>query len=279
MQSSITANGIVFPELDYDGLCAAIVGTSRVLLRPGLNAIVHLDHMLLWAWCGELLLSPPAEFFSDEQHEIKELAEATLRASLVFSRKPSQTKEERKAQERREELQQHNSRCFLSKSHTVLAYLAFPFVEAILKKACNQFVEFDGTVKTQFAVRDKTGAMRAYDPNGRRKQCSSLRDLLFLHQAVAAPDLADGINALGAHFIELFPSVDPFDLIYMWRSQSLHGAMNFQTIGGSVLNLALLIALSELKNTFEGRRQVILEHCRWEAQFGSRSIWSYYPPF
>lgn len=195
----LTANGIVFHELDYNGLCAAIVGTSRVLLRPGLNTIVHFDHMALWSWCGELILSPMAGFFTKEQHEIQELAESVVRASLVHCRRPTQSKEEWEAQNRIDELQHHHARWFLLKSHLVLAYLAFPFLEALLKRACSRFVDFDGTVKTPFSVPDKIGGQRRYDPSGRLKRCNSLRDLLFLHYSEADRDVVAKVDAFRVH--------------------------------------------------------------------------------
>ena len=167
--------------------------------------------------------------------------------------------------------------------------MVFPFLEAVLRRVCNQFVDFEGRVKTRFTVPNKNGGNLVYDPNGGRKRCNSIRDLLYLHQAEAAPDFTERINALRTHFMELVPSKDPFDLIQKWRNQSLHGATNFHTIGGSVLNLALLIVLSELKNRFEEHRQVVLQHCIQNAQFmdfsmsqfGRRDLHphSYYPPF
>src|SRR5215217_116395 len=54
----LLANGVNFHELSHEQLCAALIGLSKVLLRPGLNTIVHQDHSALWAWCGELLLNP-----------------------------------------------------------------------------------------------------------------------------------------------------------------------------------------------------------------------------
>ena len=118
---------------------------------------------------------------------------------------------------------------------------------------------------------------KQYNPNN---ICSSLRDLLFLHyDTVANADLVTKLDAFKAHFAELDDSVDPFDLLYSWRNQSLHGAAAFQTIGGILLTLAFLIAISELQDRFDEHRDLILKHCRWEAQTGHRSPWSYYPPY
>lgn len=276
----LMANGIIFHELDYEALCSALIGTGHTLLRPGLNVVVDMDHMALWSWCGELLLSPSAGFFSNDQHEIRSLAETVLRASLVHCRKPAQSKEQWEEQRQIDNLQSHHTKQFLIQSSLVLAYLTFPLLEALLKKACSQFIGFDGRVKSQFSVPNGQGGQKQYDPNGRFKQCSSLRDLLFLlYYTVGNADLVAKLDAFRSHFAEFDNSVDPFDLTYSWRNQSLHGATNFATIGGVLLNLALLIAISELKDKFDEHRDLILEHCRWEAQTGHKSPWSYYPPY
>lgn len=242
----LLANGIVFHELDYDALCCALTGTARVLLRPGLNTVVSMDHMILWSWCGELVLSPRADFFTNDQHEIKTLAETTVRASLVHCKKAAQNREEWEEQRKIDDLQNHHSKQFLIQSNVVLAYLTFPLLEAILKRACNQYIDFDGTVKHQFSVLNRQANQKTYDPNGRLNQCSSLRDLLFLHyNSIASGDLRAKLDEVRAHFTELDNNTDPYDLIYSWRNQSLHGSANFQTIGGVLLNLIFLISISE----------------------------------
>lgn len=278
----LLANNIVFHELDYDAHCAALVGTSKVLLRPGLNTIIDQDHFWLWSWCGELLLSPRAQFFSQDQHEIKSLLGTSIHAALASCRKPPASKEEWEEQNRITDMQPHHAKHFVQNGHIVLAYLAFPLLEAITKRACSSYVDFEGKVISRFSVSKKSGQIKDYDPNGafHQQQCSSLRDLLFLHYThIADADLQGRLDKLRDHLSELDSSQDPFDLIYAWRNQSLHGSTNFQTIGGTLLNLSLLIALSELKQNFEQHREVVLEHCRWEAQSSYRSPWSFYPPY
>jgi hypothetical protein len=158
-------NGVVFHELNHDGLCAAIVGLSKVLLRPGLNTVVHHDHFALWSWYGELLLSPHANLFPADQHEIKALYEATLHASLAGCRKPVSSKAEWEAQRRIDELQPQHTKQLVLKAHLVLAYLAFPLFEAVLKRACVNYVSFDGRVVAEFTVRTRQGSQKRYDPH------------------------------------------------------------------------------------------------------------------
>jgi hypothetical protein len=278
----LLANGVVFHELDHESLCAALIGLSKVLLRPGLNTIIDQDHFGLWSWCGELILGPHAQLFPHNQHEIKFLYETSLHAALANCRKPVSSKEEWQAQSRVYDQHPHHAKQPLQNSSLVLAYVAFPLLEAILKRACANFVSFDGQVVSSFVVLNKQGNPRNYDPQGafRDRQCSSLRDLLFLHYTlVACPKLKSLLDRFRAHISLLDGTQDPFDLIYGWRNSSLHGSTNYQTIGGTVLNLALLISLFEIEQDFEQHRQKVLEHCRWEAQSPHKSPWSFYPPY
>jgi hypothetical protein len=278
----LLANGVAFHELDHEAMCAAIIGLSKVLLRPGLNTVVHQDHFGLWSWCGELLLGPRAQLFPLDQHEIKSLYETALHAALAGCLRPPASKEEWQEQNRIQELQPHHAKQLLQQASLVLGYLAFPLLEAVLKRACTNFVTYDGQVVSSFTVLNKQGTPKQYDPQGafRDRQCSSLRDLLVLHHTlVAKPELKAVLDRFRDHITMLDGTQDPFDVIYSWRNQSLHGSTNFQTIGGTILNLSLLISLFEIEQDFEQRRVAAIEHCRWEAQTQHKSPWSFYPPY
>lgn len=275
-QFRLLANGIAFHELSHSELCVAIVALSKVLLRPGMNTIVDQDHFGIWSWCGELLLGPRAAVFSSQQHEIKSVFETNLHAALAHCRKPNSSREAWAAQNQIVQQIPHHAQLLLQKSSLILAYLSFPLLEAILKRACAAFINLDGTVVSEFLVPRRDGSLRQYKP---REQCSSLRDLLHLHFAKATPALQALIAEFRSHIQFLDSSKDPFDLIYEWRNDSLHGTSNYQTIGGTVISLVLLISIFEIEADFEGRRQRAIEHCRAEAKFGHKTPWSFYPPY
>ena len=281
-QFRLLANGVVFHELSHEELCAALFGLSKVLLHPGLNTVIDQDHYALWSWSGELLLSRLPHFFPDTQREIQSLYAATIHAALAGCSRPPATEEEWQEQIRIRESQPHHSKQLLQKSALVLAYLTFPLLEAILKRACAAYVAFDGQVVCAFSVPDKQGKPILYGPKGTpgKSQCSSLRDLLFLHSTVVAnPKLKSLLDRFRVHITTLDVTQDPFDLIYGWRNQSLHGSTNFQTIGGTMLNLSLLISLFEIEHEFEKYRLQAIEHCRWVAQLPYKSESSFYPPY
>ncbi|MGL6091120.1 MAG: hypothetical protein ACRC07_13845 [Pseudomonas paracarnis] len=280
----LMANGVQFHELDHETLCVALLSLSKVLLRPGLNTVVHHDHFAAWSWCGQLLVSGYSMIFPIEEREIQALYEASIHAALVGCRKPSMTPEEWSELCRIDALQPHHSKQLLQHSSLVLAYLTFPLLEAVLKRACAAYVAFDGQVVSAFSVPGKQSAPKPklYGPPGEpgNHKCSSLRDLLFLHSAVvASPNQKALLDRFRDHLTTLDAAQDPFDLIYSWRNQSLHGSTNFQTIGGTMLSLALLISLFEIEQSFEERRLKTLDICRWEADSPCKTPWSFYPPY
>lgn len=277
----LLANGVIFHDLNHEAMCAALIGLSKVLLRPGLNTVIDKDHFALWSWSGELLLGARSQLFPSGQREIKSLYEVALHAALAGCRKPDASVKEWQEHSRMQDQQPHHAKQFLMQATLALAYLAFPLLEAVLKRACATFVAFDGKILTPFTVQNKQGNSRNYDPQGGRdRQCSSLRDLLFLHYTtVADPNLKALLDRFRDHITLLDSTLDPFDLLYSWRNQSLHGSTNFQTIGGTVLNLSLLISLFEIRDNFEQHRAIVVEHCRWESELNHKSPWSFYPPY
>ncbi|NOX76208.1 MAG: hypothetical protein GXP17_06235 [Gammaproteobacteria bacterium] len=179
--------------------------------------LTHLERAGLWSWCSEVILFRETNFFNNEEYEIKKLFETCVRASLAHCRKPTADREEWQKQVELEQQLSHHARYFLQESSLTLAYLGFPLLEAISKKVCRAYVDMDGRVTTPFNVPKKTGGVREYDPNGRwnQKQCSSLRDLLFLiHNELANEQLKKALSEFRDHISTLDNSDDPFDIVY-----------------------------------------------------------------
>ena len=275
-------NGIQFHDLDFEQLIAAIDGLTRVLLLPGLNTVVDQDHFGLWSWCSEVILFRETNFFENQENEIRKLFETCVRASLAHCRKPAADREEWQKQIDLEQQLPHHARYFLQESSLTLAYLGFPLLEAISKKVCHAYVNTDGRVIAPFSVPNKIDGIREYDPNGKwnQKQCSSLRDLLFLiYNELANVQLKRALTEFRDHISTLDNSEDPFDVVYKWRNQSLHGSTSFQTIGGTLLNLTLLIVVHQLSERYQTLKDKIIEHVKWEAQHDHKNPWSFYPPY
>ncbi|MDU0113496.1 hypothetical protein RT723_10900 [Psychrosphaera aquimarina] len=280
-KNRLLANGLQFHEVGFEELVAAINGLSKVLLLPGMNTVINQDHYGLWSWCGEVIFSYHSEYFSLEEREIRSLFETCIRASLCGCRNPSLNHEEWERQNNIAQQIPHNTQYFIQNSSLSLAYLAFPLLEAVVKRVCHQYIGLDGKVKAEFTIVGKNGRDRNYGIQGKvSKQCSSLRDLLFLlYNYVADDELIWLLDEFRSSIQRLDEDTDPFDLIYKWRNQSLHGTTNFQTIGGTLLNLSLLICIFDLKEGYTELRDVILQQCIRDSEFGHRSPNSFYPPY
>jgi hypothetical protein len=259
-------NGIKFPELSYEELKTASLGLIRVLLHPSLNTVIDFDHCLLWSWAGEILLAGEVELFGPEAHESRELMEACIRCALAGS-----------SLEERMGFQIHELCLHLP---LVLVYLSFPLLEAIIKKAARKYVKLTGEVLQDFEAPRRDRTIRQYRVG---QLCSNINHLLFLlHKEVADSDLKDSLDQVRQHLAILAPNTDPFDLIADWRNPSLHGEATFPTIGGTILTVALLIALNGIRAEYARHRDQAWERVCWEIKNSRtgvpRSPWSFYPP-
>ena len=281
----LLTNNIVFHELTYEETQAACVGLTHVLLLKGMNTIIDRDHLVFWSWMGELFSSRETGYFGTEEFQIQKLFEVVIRASLAGIQPPVRNQEEWEVQNQIRELTEFNTLQLVTNSSLVQAYLVFPLLEAVIKKACREYIDYSGKVITDFTVSKKDGTIQNYGCSGQGKRfCSSLRDLLFLlYYNVADVDLKEQITLVRQHIFELDNQEDPFDLIYRWRNSSLHGETSYPTIGGTLLNLVILIALAEIKQNYELIKSKTWSRVQWELQSFNytkhRSPWSFYPPF
>lgn len=260
------------------------MGLADILLLPGLNTIVDLDHELLWSWCGELLLGGTEAPFAScsVNREIRELATTTVRAALANVRPPTRDAFERAGEAAR--LMEPNAREYLSRTHNTLPYLAFPLLEAVARRACSAYVDLNGKVTTPFP----RYAGKSYVVNAR---CNNVADLLrLLVETVGSPalkaDLSDVLSHIGElGSVERETQGDGYAVIFDWRNSSLHGETSLSTIGGTVLTVALLIALDSIQDQYAAHRAAALDRARREvesSEFSGQwnpSPWSYYPPF
>jgi len=284
-QHRLHQNGVEFHKLSLEELRAACLGLIENLLLAGMSTVIDLDHQLLWSWGGQLLLAPRARVFSDEELEIAELFEICVLASLAGARPPLSSREEWRAQKRLFHIEELNAREFVQHAHAVLPFLALPLLEAITKKACRAYVDYSGHVLQDWSAPGRGSAVRNYSPSDPNKsRCSSVRDLLYLlYDTVAGPDLRAALDEIRAIFRSRDPSKDPFDTIFDWRNQVLHGQTSHQTIGGTVLSIVILVSLEFVAGDYDARRDRQVGQLQWEQQTGSssgaRPEWSYYPPF
>lgn len=276
-------NGVRFHELEYDELRAACVGLTEILLLPGLNTIIDLDHGLMWSWCAEVLLGAGAPSAHQADPEVPRLASLTLHCALAGT--VAQTQEAFEQSRQARDLLDSNANELISHAHEALSYLAFPFLEAVSRRACVAYVDLRGTVLQPFQRR--SGAM--YRQGSR---CSNVGDLLsLLVGTTASAELRSDLIDVLTHVASLVPAQpgqaapDGYEVVFDWRNSSLHGEISLTTIGGTILSLALLIALDGLRPDYPAHRAEALHRAQRKVSTAAATgrwrppPWSYYPPF
>lgn len=268
-------NGILFHELNYEEIQASCIGLSNVLIYKGMNTIIDYDHKYFWSWVGEVFLSREIQYFNKEEYEIEQLFKTLIRLCNAGNNGPAQTKEEWDEQRIKSEMIDFNTKEVILNSHLIIAYLSFPFLEAVLKRNCSDYVDYFGSVKLSF-----WGKSRQYNIGAK---CSSLRDLLILYyNNVIDISFKKKIDLILGPFVDI-TTKDPFDQIYEWRNSSLHGSTNYSTLGGTIFNLSILIALNEIRERYDAEKDKIVKGVIYELETfkhsSSRSPWSYYPPY
>jgi hypothetical protein len=275
-QYRLHSNSIGFHELEYDELRTAAVELTKLLLVPGMNTIIDLDHYLFWSWCAELLVGQNGPL-SRLDKEIYTLAQTTARAALAEARPP--TREARDRARQVDSLLTNSASRFLESSRIALSYLCFPLLEAVARRACRTFMDINGLVLQSFP-RSSGGS---YQVN---KRCSNVGDVLrLLRDQVADGILQADMNDLLSYVAAIDGSTDGYETVFVWRNSSLHGEATYQTIGGTIYTLALLIALDEIKSDYIQFRDDAVARVKREISIAQasgssfKSPWSFYPPF
>ncbi|WP_321789801.1 hypothetical protein [Paraburkholderia sp. J94] len=276
-------NGVSFHEIEFDALCAAIVGLTKIVLLPGLNTVVDADHRLLWSWCAEVLLCRQADVFPAEQREIRQLLATAIHCGLAGSRNPSLRAGDWQRESLIEQIQSVHTQELTANSLLTLVYLAFPLLEGLVKLRCAAFVDMSGNVLADFDVPKRggePGRLKEYGPEPRRnRQCNSIRDLLMLYRTSVAGDAVRRcLDDIFARLEQLEEKPGP-DTLADWRNSSLHGTRSFPTIAGTVISCALLVAIDGIAGRYVELRQAALDGVIQRQQMPVRFGDNFYPPW
>lgn len=263
-QHRLLRNGVLYQDLPFDSICTALAATTKTLLLPGQTVNLDSDHLLLWSWCGQVLFNyNEAVFGVPQEMDLRRHFLLTLHAALAHMN----------ALGAGFDGHLHHERQVVENTPEILCHLSFPLLEAIAKRACAQFVAADGTVLNAF---DKANG-KSYQPGA---VCSSLFDLLTLtFERVLTDNVVVGSgNAIKNHVASISGKLNGFRAIQDWRNQSLHGTQTATPIGGTVLNLALLIAFAGIADSYEQRRVSTIRKSEAVAKMGVVHDCTLYPP-
>lgn len=225
-------------NLGWSELCDLAIVSAMNLLTHGLNTYISSETKLFWCWCGNIINLP----IYDRPYSIEENIKRKLLQTTILSKL---TKVDF-------DLNTYNN-TFLSNSHIINSYLVFPLLEHILKEKCSEYVKIDGTVIQEFSYPNKNGKNCTKKLGSR---VSSINQLLQLYLSkVVHKTNSTYISLLLQHIEKTISNGESStSIIYDWRNGNLHGTISHQTIGGILLNLIILIELTEMSNKFEENR-------------------------
>jgi hypothetical protein len=245
----LMANGILFHELSHEELQTTCVALTSTLMTPGMSTMICADHLWFWAWIGELLCTHYVRNDDEGEREITELLGVCVRVALADM--SAGLLDWQTEQQLKHVLPTHWLQ-LRGRSHVILTYLAFPTLEGFLKLKCSTLVDLAGKVLKPFDVQGRDeGERRFYGTTKGSRDCSNVRDLLFLVYQEARPALAGYLDRMRVQIERLVPAKHGFTTVFDWRNSSLHGKTTMPTIGGTILNLAILIALDRMADRFE----------------------------
>lgn len=275
-------NGINMHELTIKELEVCCIELTNLLLLKSMNIVVDRDHQFFWAWIGEVVNSKYINYFSQEdEREIKELFSVCIRSTLAGIEKPPRNYEEALTlfNYRKDHPIEHNLKEVKNNMPLVLSYISFPLLEGVLKKYCKEYVSLSGKVVTKFNVLRGSNYTKIYKVGD---SINSIQDLLLLViQIVGDKSLVRDLQNMLDHIkgLDQQNSNDPCKIIYDWRNSSLHGETNYYTIGGTILNIAVIIILHSIEDEYRKELSNIIEDAKWNIECNSQVQWSFYPPY
>ena len=217
-------------DLSYDELLAVSADIVEKGTIDGTCLIETTDFLLYWSWCAQLLRTKPS--FWQPCGDLEDLMDLVMASVLAEPEKVACI----------------HARRVANAKWRVMAYLAFPLLEGILKMVCKEFVSKDGEVLKPFFSYKKGG------------QCSSVSDMLQLYvNDIANEKPKNAITSILFNIKEK-DAKKRFgcQVLYSWRNDMLHGS-DYHTVGATVLTLACIIAISTIPDIERHRGNALLD--------------------
>lgn len=275
-------NGIVMHDLTIEELQVCCIELTQVLLLSGMNTMISEDHQWFWSWIGEIVSGRDINYFNNEnEREIKELFSICIRSTLAGIEKPPSNSHEalQRFNYRIEHPIEHNLNEIYMNMSLVLSYISFPLLEGILKKFSEEYVLLSGKVIKEFKVVRGNGFNKLYTKGD---HINSIQDLLLLViQIVGDKRVVGDLQIILEHIkgLDKENPNDPCKIIYNWRNSSLHGQTSYSTIGGTILNIAIIIILHSIEDQYRENLSGLIQNVTWNVSSNNRAPWIFYPPY
>jgi hypothetical protein len=245
-----------FKDLDYDTFVAALIGLTKTTLLPGGRLHHGVDHACLWAWSAELLVGECSPIFNNDGNpNLRRLFALTVHSALASAAKRVYSDEEEEAVRlAKEHLPFHQNR-FLENYAYAASMLCFPLLESILRHKCQSFLDHNGNVLKQFSISKARNQPKDYKVG--KGRVNSIADLLYLHhQHIADSKTVEDMNG----WVDCLKNMnvgasEPYEAIYEWRCNTLHGSQCTDSYIGIILNLSILLMLPELRTRFSDHQK------------------------
>jgi len=226
-----------------------------VFLTEQLKTIqtANYDHKIFWSWMGQIILQIQSSYNSIIEQETLYLIELLLHLELSsLSRLPINEYVQQLNQIINMVVNPHTQEAIINK-HILSLALGFPTLERLLRVLCSNFVDINGNVITEFILNENKKTYK------KGKRISNIAVLLRLYEEKIATKeqrkILEEFKSIIASFSE--KAMDPYDLIYEWRNDILHGGRPYQNKHSVITNLILLLLLFKLDKVYDKIREEV----------------------
>ena len=270
-------NGYEIEAFSHDEICRL-----STLLTRSLRAQVNRDHKILWSWCAFLSsqLTDHVTFFQDL--DWSSALRALVNLQLAGWKSPPVGPEFLATREVLQGYVNTHALTLLMDRHLLAGPLAFAVLEGMLRRKNAAYVSRDGIVQTAFNV---TGGYKPKYAIGER--LNRINDSLRLFEQVVTSDRGRPCSELASsrrEVLALYPgTLDAYDLMFSWRSESVHGAEFWMNTTPVIMNLICLLLIDEIEPSVYGSTVPrIRARLQWEGQVeattGITAFRGIYPP-
>ena len=220
-------------------LSAIVAGfTVCMTQRDGGFAGTGRDYRLVWAWCAELLVGAGSDASPAMAQGTARVFTLAIDAMLARPVPPEVPRVGAHA------------RALATAHASLVAYLAFPLLEQLLRASCHGHFGADGLITVAFDTPGDDRKRHLYTVGG---TCSSIGDLAWLYRNHYAPaEVSANLDEVDRHLANIVVGGRTgFRVLRTWRNATMHGSHALPAIGAAVLNLAILVALADRDHDFD----------------------------
>lgn len=277
----LVRNGFSFVDFTYDEL-----SKLAVLLTRELRGQINWDHKFFWSYCAFLTfhLRHQVDLFKDHDWQS---AFADLINLVLSRRKVDRWREIGHTNAYSVATQYVNTHLLeiTSSKWGISGPLSCSVLEGLMRRKNKDYVNIDGSVKSNFSIIDANGKKRSYAVG---KWLNRVNDSVRCFEQVTIPNRKRPcicLSEIKEEFCSIYPArqgSDAYDVIYGWRNDLMHGNQYWLDRVPVLLNLMCLFIIDEIDPTiYDLKKDERKHHLEWKQQtrgLGSRAPWDVFPP-